>query len=55
MRSWEANRETLSAGGVLFALVSLHLVNLFACAPGWYGRILLGGFDRSALRRFRAE
>lgn len=41
----------LSAVGLLFAFASLHLANLLAWALGWYARILLGGGDRSTLRR----
>jgi len=45
----------LSAVGVFLAFVSLHLANLLAWALGWYARILLGGGDRSTLRRLPAE
>ncbi|MEF8853606.1 MAG: sensor domain-containing protein [Haloarculaceae archaeon] len=45
----------LSTVGLLFAFVSLHLLNLLAWAMGWYARILFGGSDRSALRRLLAE
>lgn len=41
----------VSAFGVFLAFASLHVVNLLAWLLGWYTRILLGGFDRSALRR----
>jgi hypothetical protein len=41
----------LSAVGLLFAFASLHVANLLAWALGWYARILLGGADRSTLRR----
>lgn len=45
----------LSAVGVFLAFVSLHLANLLARALGWYARILLGGSDRSTLRRVLEE
>lgn len=41
----------LSSSGIFLAFASLHVVNLMAWLLGWYTRILLGGSDRSALRR----
>jgi hypothetical protein len=41
----------VSAFGLFLAFASLHVVNLLAWLLGWYTRVLLGGADRSALRR----
>lgn len=41
----------VSAFGLFLAFASLHVVNLLAWLLGWYTRVLLGGTDRSALRR----
>lgn len=41
----------VSAFGLFLAFASLHVVNLLAWLLGWYTRVLLGGADRSTLRR----
>ncbi|QLH82898.1 sensor domain-containing protein [Halosimplex pelagicum] len=42
----------VSAFGLVATLVSLHVCNFAARAAGWYASLLVGGTDRSALRRF---
>ncbi|MFC7194778.1 sensor domain-containing protein [Halosimplex aquaticum] len=41
----------VSAVGVLAAICSLHVCNLAARVAGWYASLLLGGTDRSTVRR----
>jgi hypothetical protein len=41
----------VSAFGLVATLVSLHVCNVAARAAGWYASLLVGGTDRSAIRR----
>ncbi|QLH77593.1 sensor domain-containing protein [Halosimplex rubrum] len=41
----------VSAFGLVATLVSLHVCNFAARAAGWYASLLVGGTDRSAIRR----
>lgn len=41
----------VSAVGVLAVICSLHICNFAARAAGWYASLLLGGTDRSTVRR----
>ncbi|MFB6173205.1 MAG: sensor domain-containing protein [Halobacteriales archaeon] len=41
----------VAAGGLVATLVSLHLCNVAARAVGWYTALVIGGSDRSTVRR----